>query len=205
VIGAGYGRAISQMAVPGDDSYDEALEHVYPYDPDKAKARLRAAGYGDGLTLPLLTLSIVQMDKVAEAAAGQLARVGVNLKLDIKSNVPDFFTKMTSQDFGAVSIGFGHLPASINYSLLWGPNASLFNPFRTTDPQLDALNEQMSAAPADQVPEIARRIQALIVRDAWFVPIVASPLVVLHRPEVTGVTATPQRGVVNTAEFRPAG
>jgi peptide/nickel transport system substrate-binding protein len=48
VVGAGLGRPIDQMAVPGDDSYDPKLDNAYPYDPTKAK-QLPRRGFGRGL------------------------------------------------------------------------------------------------------------------------------------------------------------
>ena len=48
-------------------------------------------------------------------------------------------------------------------------------------------------------------MQALLVNQAWFVPVAATPLVVLYQSNVTGVNATPQRNVVYMTEIRPAG
>src|SRR4051812_43286958 len=75
VIGAGHGRPTAQMAVPGDDSYDEALDQQYPFDQAKAKELLSQAGYAKGFTLPAVATTIVGQDKLGQAIAGQLSKV----------------------------------------------------------------------------------------------------------------------------------
>jgi peptide/nickel transport system substrate-binding protein len=205
VIGAGSGRPIAQMAVPGDDSYDPALEDRYPYDPEKAKELLAEAGYPNGFSLKALSLTLVGQDQMAQAIAAQLEEVGVKLELDVKSDIGDYFNEMGSGSYPVATLSFGRVPAAIDYKLLWGPNAVPFNPFGTKSAKLAALDRELSAAPEAQAAAIAKQMQAYTVDEAWFVPVVATPLVVLHSDEVTGVTATPQRSVIYTTEIAPAG
>lgn len=205
VIGAGHGSPTAQMAVPGDDSYDAALNEIYPHDPVKAKQLLAQAGYAKGFTLPAVATTIVGQDKLGQAIAGQLSNVGINLKLDVKPAVADYIKRMSAARAPSATLAFGRLPATINYQLLWGPDAATFNPFKTVDARLDDLNRRLSAAPTAQAPAIARQMQALTVRQAWFAPVVSTPLVVLYRPQVTGVTAAQERPVVYTPEIAPRG
>lgn len=57
----------------------------YPYDPAKAKALLKEAGYPDGLELTMDSPNgRYLMDKeIAEAVVGQLAQVGIKVKLSV--------------------------------------------------------------------------------------------------------------------------
>lgn len=204
VIGSGYGTPIAQMAAPGWDSYDSALGQAYPYDPAKARQLLAAAGYPHGFTLPVVSVAAVGQDLLANALEGQLAAVGVTVKPNITTNTGAYFQALSSGAYPAATLSFGQLPAAFDYADLWGPDAS-FNPFRTASTQLKTLAGKLNAASASTEPAIAKQMQALLVDQAWFVPVVATPLVVLYQSNVAGVNATPKRNVVYLTEIRPAG
>jgi peptide/nickel transport system substrate-binding protein len=203
VIGAGYGTPITQMAAPGWDSYDPGARQAYPYDPAKAKQLLATAGYPHGFTLPVVSVAAVGQDLLAEALVGQLATVGITVKLDIATSVPAYFQALSTGRYPAATLSFGRLPATFDYEDLWGPDAGM-NPFKTASAQLAGLDRELNAASATEAPDVARRMQAFLVSQAWFVPVVATPLVVLYRPQVTGVNATSQRNVVYMTEIKPA-
>jgi peptide/nickel transport system substrate-binding protein len=63
--------------------YVEGLQ-PYPYDPDKAKALLAQAGYPDGFSVSFKAPDgrYLQDKQVAEAIAGQLAKVGIKADLE---------------------------------------------------------------------------------------------------------------------------
>jgi hypothetical protein len=48
-------------------------------------------------------------------------------------------------------------------------------------------------------------MQQIVVEEAWFAPVLASPLVDLYRSEIAGVTSTDFRVQEYTTEIRPAG
>jgi peptide/nickel transport system substrate-binding protein len=204
VLGAGYATAITQMAAPGWDSYDAALAQAYPYDPAKAKQLLAAAGYPNGFTLPLVSVAAVGQDLLANALQGQLSAVGITVQPDITTNTGAYFQALSSGNYPAATLSFGRLPAAFDYADLYGPVAA-FNPFKSANTQLSALDTKLNAASAGAEPAIAEQMQALLVNQAWFVPVAATPLVVLYQSDVTGVNATPQRNVVYMTEIRPAG
>jgi peptide/nickel transport system substrate-binding protein len=202
LVGSGYGTAIDQFAVPGDDSYDPALKNAYPYDPAKAKQLLAAAGYPNGFTFTLDTTSLVGESTLAQAVQGELASVGVTVNLDNPSVESEYTTKLATDP--AATIGWGRLPAFLDEEFLYGPSATQWNPFKSTSPQLTTLFNKLATAPPTKTAVYARKIQDFISTNAWFVPIAATPLVYLYSPKVTGVTATNQRGTEYAVEIKPA-
>ncbi len=78
----GYGEALGSPLSPSHFGYDPGVK-PYPYDPERAKALLKEAGYGDGLTLTFHSPMgrYVKDKEFAEAIAGQLARIGVTIKV----------------------------------------------------------------------------------------------------------------------------
>ena len=204
LLGSGYGTPITQMAAPGWDSFNGALEKMYPYDPAKAKQLLAAAGYPNGFTLPVVSVAAVGQDTLVNALQGQLSQVGITVKPNITTNTGAYFQAMSSGNYPAATLSFGRLPAAFDYADLYGPTAA-FNPFKTSSAQLTTLDSNLNAASTAQEPTIARQMQALLVNQAWFVPVAATPLVVLYNSTVTGVNATTQRNVVYMPEIKPAG
>jgi peptide/nickel transport system substrate-binding protein len=200
VIGAGYGKTIDQMAVPGDDGYDPKLNNAYPYDPKKARQLLAAAGYANGFTFSAVSLPVVGLDVLGQALAGQFAKVGVTMNVDVKD--PNTWgAAVFNAQYPAATISWGRLPSPIQYNILWGPQAGFGNPFKSTNAQLDTLYRQMLPATPARERVLAKATQKLLVQQAWFVPVFANPLVVLYRSEIAGVNATSQRDVYYAPEI----
>ena len=80
----GYGIPMASPLNPAHFGYNPNLK-PYPFDPEKAKALLKEAGYGNGLDLTFDSpMGRYAKDKeVAEAIVGQLAKVGINIKLKV--------------------------------------------------------------------------------------------------------------------------
>lgn len=67
---------------PGAFGRDDAIA-PYPYDPDKARALLREAGYPDGFEVQYVTLADEQAEKLAVSLQSDLAKVGVKVEISI--------------------------------------------------------------------------------------------------------------------------
>jgi peptide/nickel transport system substrate-binding protein len=94
-VWAGQGTLIGTMTVPTDPWYED-LSGLYPYDPDKAKALLKEAGYGAGLTLRLRVPEVPYAVKSAQFVASQLRDIGVKVtteELDFSRWLDEVFTK----------------------------------------------------------------------------------------------------------------
>jgi peptide/nickel transport system substrate-binding protein len=78
----GYGQVLATPLSPFHFGYDPSIK-PYPYDPEKAKALLREAGYGDGFALTFNSTSgrYVKDKEFAEAIVDQLSKVGIKVNL----------------------------------------------------------------------------------------------------------------------------
>ena len=82
-----YGVPTATVTVEGGDGWSEAAAARYPYDPDMARQLLAEAGYPDGFKLDVLSVRFAGIDMMAEAVAGQLAEVGIDVNLNHVTDV----------------------------------------------------------------------------------------------------------------------
>jgi oligopeptide transport system substrate-binding protein len=77
------GRAIPAAGLlpPGMMGYDENIEPKYTYDPEKAKALLKEAGYPDGIKVELVYNTSEGHKRIAEALQAQFKQVGIDMTL----------------------------------------------------------------------------------------------------------------------------
>lgn len=87
----GNGEPLANLFVPSSIGYDANLT-AYAYDPDMARQLLADAGYADGFSTTMDVSATERLD-IAQAVAGQLAEVGIDVELTQKElavfNAPD--------------------------------------------------------------------------------------------------------------------
>jgi peptide/nickel transport system substrate-binding protein len=77
---SGYGRPIGSHFSPNHPAFVD-LTGVVPYDPAKAKALLKEAGYGNGLSITIKSPQMAYASRSAELLSAMLSEVGVELKI----------------------------------------------------------------------------------------------------------------------------
>jgi peptide/nickel transport system substrate-binding protein len=80
---SGYGELMDgQIPQKGTFGYNPSLK-PYPYDPEKAKSLLAEAGFPNGFDMELFSQPAFGHQDTATAVAGQLAKVGIKVKLTV--------------------------------------------------------------------------------------------------------------------------
>jgi peptide/nickel transport system substrate-binding protein len=200
----GTGTPTSELTVPGGYGYDSALANAYPYDPGKAMQLLAAAGYPHGFTLKIVTGEYGEMNLVTEALAQQWKKVGVNLQVTDYANSNQYFSAAFGGAFPAFMTIFGQLPIWMEGPSLFLPPAS-FNPFHTASPALAALYAQEASSSGTAQQVLDRQIEAYLVHQAWFVPVVTTGLPFYATRSVTGVATSAGAPLLELYQVRPAG
>jgi peptide/nickel transport system substrate-binding protein len=183
-----FGTPTDQTVVPGQDGWLSST--TYAYDLAKAKQLLAAAGYAKGFTLPVVTTTFFSQSQVVQAIAGELAKVGITLKLTTETDATKYVSDMTSKAYPAAGIGFGGLPIFLEGPQLFLPHAPVFNPFASTDPALESLYARAAKAPVAQRQALDQQVEQRLVSEAWFAPVTISPVFYYARSGLQGTSVS---------------
>jgi peptide/nickel transport system substrate-binding protein len=197
------GKPTAQLTVPGGYGYEPSLDNAYPYDVAKAKQLLAAAGYPSGFTLPIVTADYQSMNLVAQALAQQWKKIGVKLQITDRSNSNQYFTEAFGKKYPAFMTIFGQQPIWTEGPSLFLPSA-LFNPFHTANAQLQAAYDQAAKASGSAKVAADRAVEAWLMHQSWFVPVVATGLPYYATKAVTGTSVSPRAPLASIYEVQPA-
>lgn len=167
---SGNGRLATGLITPANLGY-QALD-PYPYDPDKARELLAAAGYPDGFTIDFACplKAYAEFERVCQAVVQDLAAVGITANLDLmdsgrfweleaQKELPPLFGDSWSERSGEA------LPRLAG--ALGGMSAS-FSAW--SDPQIDALLDQIGNTIDDeQRAQLYSQLQQLMYDDPPFI------------------------------------
>jgi len=176
----GFAEPASQFYPSAVFGYDPSIERP-PYSPDKAKALLKEAGYPDGFeaTLDSPNDRYVNDDKIAQAIASQLARIGVKVKVNA---IPKktFFPMTDRRETSFFLIGWacadGDASAfldGIAHTYDIDAGYGRYNRGRYSNPEVDKLIESASATvDQDERLQAMREAQRIaLVEDQAFIPL----------------------------------
>ena len=80
----------------------------------------------------------------------------------------------------------------------------MFNPFHSADPKLQSLYDQASRATGSASVTADQQVEAYLVHQAWFVPILTNGLPFYATKTVTGTGVSPKAPLVSLYEVQPA-
>lgn len=197
----GYGELNASTPFSSDSAgYTEDLDSTYPYDPEKAKELLADAGYADGFKLDVLNNP--KWDRLAQAFAGYLREVGIDVTL--KDHLTDFPEEVMS----------GKWPAAVTLQSVTGlpytdvsssmtPTAS-FNPLRNVDPTVDSLLAEAVTATGDEQEQIYSDLAAHAAEQAWFVVPALTSQLHGYNPNIVDVVEPKRAGAPALYNLTPA-
>jgi len=185
----GYATPTAQMGTPQQNGFRAELDDYYPYDPDRARALLAAAGYPDGFRFTLLCSETLNTCPLAQAVASELDDIGVTVDIDAESEISSFNQKFRGGKVPAVIFN-SNAPAYMAARALAHEDV-LANPFNTTDPRVTAdLTRVAGSTGADQGEAFADLVEDF-AELAWFAPVYRADTL-LYSTGVRGVGLQPQ-------------
>jgi peptide/nickel transport system substrate-binding protein len=168
------------------DAVDETSNDYYPYDPEKARELLAAAGYPNGFSLPILseTFAGTLGDPVTQAIAKYFEAVGVKVRIISTSSSSEYTTKQLSGDYPVAELFVEALPMKVIYSAAFAKDG-VVNFGGAVDPRLDALyaKANVSEDPSTDLQAVSR----YMTEQALFVPVFQGRIIYFVSDRVDGV------------------
>ena len=175
------GQATPAAQVPDTATigYDPSLERL-PYDPEQSRALLKEAGYENGFDITIAGPNdrYVNDKQICEAVARYLARIGLNVTLDVKPK-SIFFDELASNKHNFYLIGwmdgsydFGRSAQLLLHTVDPDKGMGVYNGAMYSDPQLDEMIAASSAIlDRDERRAALQAINKRSVEDIAWIPL----------------------------------
>jgi peptide/nickel transport system substrate-binding protein len=186
------------------DGYDAKFRDYYPYNVQKAKSLLAAAGHPNGFTLKVASIWPANAPNppiVLQAVAKYWDAIGVHVEIYTPPTPADYVAKVSGRNFPAYQHGQGG-PMLGLYLLLMHPTlGTILNPFHIDDPTIDKL--YYSALTAKDPAPYWKKMTAQLVTQAWVVPVGTISSFYYVSKHVGGVKQAYYMSVSDAAQWYP--
>jgi peptide/nickel transport system substrate-binding protein len=194
----GQGTPTSQPFGKASGAWTEELENYYSYDPAKAKALLKEAGYETGVVVEVP--SVPGFETQLAVIKQQLSDVGITL--NVGSAITNTFTSdVAAQKFTTMffSLFQGEPWVAVNQII---STKALYNAFKNTTPELQAKIDAVQTAGKD-AGKAAQEVNKYVVEQAWFAPMFRVNQMYYHNSKIT-VEPQVQQAVPSIYNYSPA-
>jgi peptide/nickel transport system substrate-binding protein len=195
----GQGTPTSQPFGKASGAWSQDLENYYSYDPAKAKALLKEAGYEKGFVLEIP--AVPGFETQISVVKQQLADVGITLKVGA-ALTNTFTTDVAGKKFTTLyfSLFQGEPTVAINQII---STRALYNPFKASTPELQGKIDAVEAGGADNAGKLAQEVNRYVVENAWFAPLFRVNQMYYHNAKVDVVSQV-QQAVPSIYNYSPA-
>ncbi|WP_405722839.1 ABC transporter substrate-binding protein [Streptomyces sp. NBC_01537] len=198
------GQGVTNASTPfGPDSlgYSQSIDSYYTYDVAKAKQLLRQAGYPNGFSVKVVNNP--QWDQMAQALAGYLRKVGIDVQL---SNHGDDFVQQTNSGKWAMStclLSVTGLPYSdITFAMT---KKSAMNPLGNSNATVNALLAKAVSAEGAEQKRLYAQLAETAAEQAWYVIPALSSQLHGYNPDVVKVVEPDRAGAPMLYHLTPVG
>ncbi|MFE4827836.1 ABC transporter substrate-binding protein [Streptomyces sp. NPDC056672] len=184
----GHGEVTRQPFPEGYAGHDDALDTLFPYDPEKAKELLAKAGHANGLKI---TLSTSKAEGVPELIQAQLKKVGITATIEtIPAARASQLVYVQRAKALFVDQFAGREAATQGFQVLFGKEG-LMNPGRTVSPELEKALDvvRRTALDSPDYPAVLQKATGIAVRTMPNVFLYTVPRILARNPKVSEIPA----------------
>ncbi|MGQ4274635.1 ABC transporter substrate-binding protein [Terrihabitans sp. B22-R8] len=186
----GLGVPAQTMLPPGYWAHDSSLDNFYTYDPDKAKALLKDAGYENGVDIQFFGNADQASQQRHEVIIEQLRKVGIRANLTSGSNA-DMYQRFMVRGEGdmIMTLWTGRPDPSLPFLLVYGENG-FNNPGKVPPPPelAAAQSESQSAVSQDDRRKAFAKLERAALEHALSCEVAFVPGIEVFSPAVKGYT-----------------
>jgi len=176
-----HGQATKAHQVPDAATvgYDASIKRL-EYNPEKAKQLLAEAGYKDGFEITIAGPNdrYINDEKICEAVAKYLAKIGLKVSLDVKPK-SIFFSELTSHKYPFYLIGwfdgsydFGRSGEKLFHSVDKDKGMGGYNGASYSNPEVDKkLEASASIVDRDERAKALQEVNRLTLEDVSTIPL----------------------------------
>ncbi len=182
------GTAAESGFIPmGLPSFDSSKVKGYSYNPAKAEALIKQAGFSNTKGLPEITLLTIPIyADLGSYIARQLQDIGLNVKVEAMQKSLLLTQTAKSEALFFRGSWIADYPDAENYlSVFYGKNPAPPNYTRYNNPAFDVLYEQANREPNDSIRYLLyQQMDQLLMNDAPVVPLWYDMVIHLVQPDV---------------------
>ncbi len=180
----GFGYSVPMTSVYPAGTWGHIDEELRPYNPDKARELIAAAGYPDGLKVTLL--AAMGSEDAVTAIKQFLDDVGMEVEIDIADFGRYYGMAFTEGWPDLILYGWGVDPNTfVSMHCHWGPEP-LSNPVSLYRPPefVDLAYESLTKFSVEELIEYTGKMERYIKDEALVIPLTYTPTAVMIQPYV---------------------
>ena len=160
-----------QVFRKGTDAYIDGMQDPYPYDVQKAKSLMAEAGYANGFTLNLPTMTGQNFETLMPYVSQQLAQLNIKVK-QVPLTGANAIGDLLSGKYPVVLWQLGNLGNSALQIYIESTPAGWWDLMHQPDQYVDSRWKQITTADPQTAAKLQKEINQYQVDQAWFAPMV---------------------------------